>query len=149
MPVSYAADYFSLLNQTPKAFGFKGLTATYRQPIQPKYEGFNQAFQAWKSKWHDTIMRRSLLKSGKSRYRHRKLRSAIHSIEFYLPYLFTYQQAQCIGMPNTNNKIEGTFSALKRKINCHSGMSAANRQRLICGFFLAWKASLCNVKQEP
>ena len=137
------------LTKRPKLLASRDLLLLIDSLSNQTYEGFNQAFQAWKSKWHDTIMRRSLLKSGKSRYRHRKLRSAIHSIEFYLPYLFTYQQAQCIGMPNTNNKIEGTFSALKRKINCHSGMSAANRQRLICGFFLAWKASLCNVKQEP
>lgn len=137
------------LTKRPKLLASRDLLLLIDSLSNQTCEGFNQAFQAWKSKWHDTIMRRSLLKSGKSRYRHRKLRSAIHSIEFYLPYLFTYQQAQCIGMPNTNNKIEGTFSALKRKINCHSGMSAANRQRLICGFFLAWKASLCNVKQEP
>lgn len=137
------------LTKRPKLLASRDLLLLIDSLSNQTYEGFNQAFQAWKSKWHDTIMRRSLLKSGKSRYRHRKLRSAIHSIEFYLPYLFTYQQAQCIGMPNTNNKIEGTFSALKRKINCHSGMSAANRQRLICGFFLAWKTSLCNVKQEP
>ena len=137
------------LTKRPKLLASRDLLLLIDGLSNQTCEGFNQAFQAWKSKWHDTIMRRSLLKSGKSRYRHRKLRSAIHSIEFYLPYLFTYQQSQCIGMPNTNNKIEGTFSALKRKINCHSGMSAANRQRLICGFFLAWKASLCNVKQEP
>ena len=30
----------------------------------------------------------------------------MHSVDFYLPYLFTYQQPGCEGMPNTNNKIE-------------------------------------------
>lgn len=61
----------------------------------------------------------------------------MHSIYFYLPYLFTYQKDICVGMPNTNNKIEGTFTDLKKNQNNHSGMNEENRKRFICGFFLA------------
>lgn len=42
-------------------------------------------------------------------------------------------------MPNTNNKIEGTFADLKKPLNTHSGMSEENRKLFICGFFLALK----------
>ena len=35
-------------------------------------------------------------------------------------------------MPNTNNKIEGTFTDLKKNLNNHSGMSTKNRKRFIC-----------------
>ena len=81
--------------------------------------------------------KRSQLKNGKTRYRHRRLRSAVRGIDFYLPYLFTYQGKDCEGMPNTNNKLEGIFTDLKKNLNNHSGMNRENRKRFICGFFLA------------
>ena len=55
---------------------------------------------------------------------------------FYLPYLFTFLCSKCAGMPNTNNKIEGTFTDLKKSLNNHTGMSLQNRKRFISGFFL-------------
>ena len=109
---------------------------------------FEQMYKAWKEEWHDTLNKRSLLKSGKTQYTHKRLRSAMHSIDFYLPYLFTCQQIACEGMPNTNNKIEGTFTDLKKNLNNHSGMTEENRKRFICGFFLALTASLSMKKQE-
>ena len=45
-------------------------------------------------------------------------------------------------MPNTNNKIEGTFTDLKKNLNNHSGMSQENRKRFIIGFFLALESKL-------
>lgn len=106
------------------------LTSTYKITFELKY-------QEWKDEWHDTINRRTHLKSGKTQYTHKRLRSAMNSIDFYLPYLFTFQRIGCEGMPNTNNKIEGTFTALKKNMNNHSGMSEENRKRFISGFFLA------------
>jgi len=114
-----------------------------------KGEEFTKEYQSWKVTWSDTLDKRSILKSGKSQYTHKRLRSAMHSLDFYLPYLFTYQEAECKGMPNTNNKIEGTFTDLKKNLNNHSGMSIENRKRFICGFFLALAASLSMKKQEP
>ena len=100
-------------------------------------EEFEEAFRTWKEEWHDVLLRRSLLKSGKTQYTHKRLRSAMHSLDTYLPYLFTYQDPDCLGMPNTNNKIEGTFTDLKKNLNNHSGMSVENRKRFISRFFLA------------
>lgn len=102
-------------------------------------EDFEKAYEKWKEEWTDTLNKRSEQKDGKRRYRHRRLRSAMHSVDFYLPYLFTYQSPECEGMPNTNNKIEGTFTDLKKNLNNHSGMSEENRKRFINGFFLASK----------
>ena len=73
----------------------------------------------------------------------------MHSIDFYLPYLFTYQLEDCKGMPNTNNKIEGTFTDLKNNLNNHSGLTQENRKRFISGFFLALMETLSMEKQEP
>ena len=104
---------------------------------------FEKEYQTWKTEWKDTLNRRSLLKSGKTQYEHKKLRSVVHSIDFFLPYLFTYQDPMCEGMPNTNNKIEGTFTDLKKNLNNHSGMSIENRKRFIIGFFLASGKTSC------
>ena len=38
-------------------------------------------------------------------------------------------------MPNTNNKIEGTFTDLKKNLNNHSGLTTENRKRFISAFF--------------
>ena len=65
----------------------------------------------------------------------------MHSVDFYLPYLFTFQHKECWGIPNTNNKIEGTFTDLKNSLNVHSCLSMVNLMRFICGFFLA----LCEI----
>lgn len=102
----------------------------------PKLQ-FETDFMRWQEQWADTLSRKSLLKSGKTQYTHRRLRSAMNSLRTYLPYLFTYQLPECQGMPNTNNKIEGTFTDLKRNLNNHSGMTKENRKRFIIGFFLA------------
>ena len=39
-------------------------------------------------------------------------------------------------MPNTNNKIEGSFTDLKKNLNNHSGLTMENRKRFISGVFL-------------
>lgn len=100
---------------------------------------FDRRYEWWKERWDSTIKRRSVSKTtGKSRYTHRRLRTAMNSIDFYRPYLFTYQMPECAGMPNTNNKIEGIFTDLKKNLNTHSGMNEKSRRRFISGFFLAW-----------
>ena len=99
-------------------------------------ERFTEAFEAWVIKWDAFLKERTVSpETGKTFYTHRRLRSAMASIRFYLPYLFTWQEVK--GMPNTNNKLEGIFADLKRNINNHSGMSRKNRERFINGFFLA------------
>lgn len=51
-------------------------------------------------------------------------------------------------MPNTNNKIEDTFTDLKKNLNTHRGLIMENRKRFISGFFLASAESLSMKKQE-
>ena len=103
---------------------------------------FKKDYHAWKEKWKNTIGHKSLHKDGKMHYTHQRLRAAMNSLNFYLPYLFTYQREDCKGMPNTNNKIEGTFTDLKKNLNNHSGLTEMNRKRFISGFFLALESKL-------
>lgn len=100
---------------------------------------FLSRYNAWKAKWRDTIDKQTeSRRTGKRHYAHKRLRSCVNSIDFYLPYLFTYQKPGNVGMPNTNSKIEGVFTALKNSTRVHSGMPDENCKRFISGFFLAW-----------
>ncbi len=125
------------ITQNPKLLAARALKALMKNLTSMGKDDFIRQYEAWKVEWRETINKRSELKSGKTCYKHRRLRSAIHSIDFYLPYLFTYQEEVCKGMPNTNNKLEGTFTDLKKNLNNHSGMNEENRKRFICGFFWA------------
>lgn len=99
-------------------------------------EDFTNRFYRWKDKWRTFLNQRTVNnETGRTSYTHRRIRSAMNSIEFYLPWLFTYEDVE--GMPNTNNKIEGTFTKQKNSMNNYSGMSKENRRRFVDGFFLA------------
>ena len=126
----------------PKLMAARELKALTDKLTKMEKTEFEAAYSRWKLTWEDTLGKRSLLKSGKTRFTHRRLRSAMHSVDSYLPFLFTYQMPECNGMPNTNNKIEGTFTDLKKNLNNHSGMSRDNRKRFIIGFFLALESKL-------
>ncbi len=125
------------LTRNPRMLSAKELNELVSRLHTSREEDLRKELTAWKEKWRDTICRRSLHKDGKTHYTHRRLRSAVNSIDFYLPYLFTCQREDCEGMPNTNNKIEWTFTALKKNLNIHSGLTTENRKRFISGFFLA------------
>jgi hypothetical protein len=101
-------------------------------------EEFGKEFAKWKEDWAHTLNRRTVSKrTGRSHFTHKRLRTAMNSVDYYMPYLFTYQEKDCEGMPNTNNKVEGVFTDLKKNLNNHSGMGEAGRKRFISGFFLA------------
>ena len=130
------------LTKRPKLIAARELKELVGSLTTRQKNEFEDEYRKWKERWGNTLNRRTTLKSGKTQFTHKRLRSAMHSVDFYLPYLFTYQQPECKGMPNTNNKIEGTFTDLKKNLNTHSGMSKENRKRFISGFFLALKSKL-------
>lgn len=130
------------LTKRPKLIAARELKELVGSLTTRQKNEFEDEYRKWKERWGNTLNRRTTLKSGKTQFTHKRLRSAMHSVDFYLPYLFTYQQPECKGMPNTNNKIEGTFTDLKKNLNNHGGMSKENRKRFISGFFLALKSKL-------
>ena len=136
------------LTKNPKLLAARALKALVDKLARSEETEFKTEFTAWKEEWHETIDRRSVYKDGSTHYTHQRLRSAMHSLNFYMPYLFTYQREDCKGMPNTNNKIEGTFTDLKKNLNNHSGLTMENRKRFINGFFLALTETLSIKKQE-
>lgn len=136
------------LTLNPRLLASRDLAVIINGLVSKDKENFTNEFSAWRSKWNDMLNKRTILKSGKTQYTHKRLRSAMHSIEFYLPYLFTFEDDNCKGMPNTNNKIEGTFTSLKNSLRNHSGMNEENRKRFISGFFMALIKALSMKKQE-
>ena len=136
------------LTLNPKILASRELKELSGRHHKVEENDFKKDYQDWKVRWKDTINHKSLHKDGKMHYTHRRLRSAINSLNFYLPYLFTCQREDCRGMPNTNNKIEGTFTDLKKNLNNHSGLTMENRKRFISGFFLALTETLSMKKQE-
>lgn len=136
------------LTLNPKMLAARDLRDLAGRLNKVKENDFKKDYQEWKEKWKDTINHKSLHKDGKMHYTHRRLRSAMNSLNFYLPYLFTFQREECTGMPNTNNKIEGIFTDLKKNLNNHSGLTMENRKRFISGFFLALTETLSMKKQE-
>lgn len=127
------------LTKNPKMKAARELKRIVSSITDTDSASFEAAYSDWKGRYTDTINRRTVSKkTGASWYTHKRLRTAMHSVEFYMPYLFTFQRDDCAGMPNTNNKIEGTFTDLKGNLNKHCGMSVTNRLRFVIGFFLAW-----------
>ena len=137
------------LTKNPKLLAARYLNTLVDKLTRSDGAAFKAEFAAWKEEYRDMIDRRSKYKNGTTHYTHQRLRSAMHSLDSYMPYLFTYQREDCKGMPNTNNKIEGTFTDLKKNLNNHSGLTKENRKRFISGFFLALAESPGMKKQEP
>ena len=124
------------LTDNPKMKASVDLMLLMREMKHLTKEGFEAEYAAWKERYSEFLNKRVTHKDGKSCYLHRKVRTLVHSIDFYMPYLFSFQRPECAGMPNTNNKIEETFTDLKKSLNNHTGMSLQNRKRFISGFFL-------------
>jgi len=102
---------------------------------QTDKESFYGAFEEWYEKWKTYINERAEdPETGKSRYIHKRLRSAYKSIERNKKYLFTWYDNIELGIPNTNNQLEGSFTDLKNKLRNHNGLSRKRKEKFIDGF---------------
>lgn len=101
-------------------------------------ESFIGALDEWFNKWESYINKRAINpETGKTRYVHKRLRSAYRSLERNKQYLFTWYDNMELGLPTTNNQLEGTFTDLKNKLRNHNGMSRNRKEKFINGFFKA------------
>ena len=126
------------LTQNPKLDAGKELKSIVKMLSKVDKDTFVANLEIWEDKWRLFLKERTTdPHTGKSRYVHKKLRSAWLSLRKNLPYLFVFQEYIELNMPNTNNALEGTFTALKNSMRNHNGMSKENRKRFIDGFFKA------------
>jgi transposase-like protein len=70
-------------------------------------------------------------KNEAGQFKYRRLRAAIRSIKTNLPCLFTFQNFPHLKIQKTTNMCEGYFSALKRKVNVHPGLSFKSLIRML------------------
>ena len=100
-------------------------------------QSFEGGLAAWDSKWESFLNERKTDADGRSRYIHKKLRSAYRSLKTNLPWLFTWQSNMGLKIPNTTNAIDGHFADLKNKLRNHNGLSTARKKKFIDEFFKA------------
>ncbi len=97
-------------------------------------------FQAALNTWflqHQTYMNERITnpETGKSRYTHKRLRSAYLSLKRNLPFLFTFEKYPDLDIPNTTNLLESRFSELKAALRCHRGLNQEHKIQFILDYF--------------
>jgi hypothetical protein len=101
-------------------------------------ESFEGGLADWHKKWEGFLNERSKdIETGKSRYTHRRLRSAYRSLKTNLPWLFTWYDKKELNIPNTTNAIDGHFADLKNKLRNHNGLSLTRKKKFIDEFLKA------------
>lgn len=126
------------LTSRPELEASKELLAIIKTLCHTDKESFISVFEEWTSRWSDFLKERTTdTKTGKSHYKHGRLRSAHLSIKRNMFYLWIWYDYQEIGIPNTNNGLEGKFTDLKSKLRNHNGLSIKNRMIFIDEYFRA------------
>lgn len=119
----------------PKTEAGKELLVLVLTLTETNEETFVLALNAWFTKWESFINEKtvSTFISGKttSYHTHKGVYSAYHSLKRNLPYLFTYQKYPELHIPNTTNDLDGSFSALKKKLSAHHGLRRDRRYKVI------------------
>ena len=97
-------------------------------------ESFMGLFDEWYEKYKDIVNERvsdRRIKKKTPPYMRPRLRSAYLSVKRNMPLLWTFYDNPNLGIPNTNNGLEGIFSDLKTKLRVHSGITKEHRKKLI------------------
>ena len=102
-------------------------------------DSFTDAFNLWSRQWDSFLKERSEdPETGKKRYTHRLLRSARNSIKQHLPHLFIFTDYPELNIPNTTNSLDGSFTAIKKAIGIHAGLSHQRKLKLVRSLLLGF-----------
>jgi hypothetical protein len=124
------------LTAQPELTASKELLSIVKLLAHTDKESFTGLFEEWASKWDSFLRERAQgRKTGKSYYVHKRLRSAYLSLKRNMPYLWTFYDYPGLGIPNTNNGLEGQFTDLKSKLRNHNGLSKEHRKIFIDQYF--------------
>ncbi|HXQ34899.1 MAG TPA: hypothetical protein VN843_12870 [Anaerolineales bacterium] len=123
------------LTRRPKTDAGKELRTLVLTLTETDEATFTQSLNAWHAKYGDFINQKteSVFLSGKKKwyYTHKNVRSAYRSLKTNLPNLFTYLKYPELNIPNTTNSLDGSFSALKKKLAVHHGLRRDRRYKVI------------------
>ena len=126
------------LTKKPKLAAAIELKAIMHLLARTGKASFEGAVKQWYCKWESFLNERTLdAHTSKSRYTHRRLRSAYRSIKTNLPWLFTCYEYFPLTIPNTTNALDGHFADLKNKLRNHNGLSLKRKMKFIDEFLKA------------
>ena len=87
--------------------------------------------------WHDTYSTWFKQKDpADGRFAHPRTRQAYFSLRRNLPYLFTYQAATSLSIPNTTNALDGRFGVWKVMLQRHRGCSRSLKTKILRSLFV-------------
>lgn len=69
--------------------------------------------------------------TGEYFYTHKRLRSAVRSLQLHLHMLFTFERYPQLKIPTTTNSLESHFSHIKDIVRIHRGLSLSLKQKMI------------------
>lgn len=122
------------LTQEPDLDASRELLELVNRITRTDKESFVREFGEWYDR-HKTVVDERVhdrrIKRKTPPYMRPRLRSAYLSVKRNMPLLWTFQDFPNIGLPNTNNGLEGIFSDIKTKLRVHSGLSREHRKKLI------------------
>jgi hypothetical protein len=123
------------LTRRPKTDAGKDLRALVLTLAKTDEVTFTAGLDAWHEKYGDFINEKTVdvFVTGRRKwyYSHGSVRSAYRSLRTNLPHLFTYLKYPELNMPNTTNSLDGSFSALKKKLGVHHGLRRDRRYKVI------------------
>ena len=122
------------LTQEPDLDASRELLELVNSITRMDKESFMGAFNEWYERHKDVVNERvhdKRIKRKTPPYMRPRLRSAYLSVKRNMPLLWTFYDNPNIGLPNTNNGLEGIFSDIKTKLRVHSGISKDHRKKLI------------------
>ena len=122
------------LTQEPELDASRELLELVNNITSMDKESFAEAFGEWYDRNKDVVNERvhdRRIKRKTPPYMRPRLRSAYLSIKRNMPLLWTFYDHPELGIPNTNNGLEGIFSDIKTKLRVHSGISREHRKKLI------------------
>ena len=122
------------LTREPEIEAAKGLLELAKSITKTDKESFVGLFNEWYAKYKEVVNERvndKRIKKKTPPYMRPRLRSAYLSMKRNMPLLWTFYDNPNLGIPNTNNGLEGIFSDLKTKLRVHSGLSREHRKKLI------------------
>ncbi len=112
---------------SPKTRLWKALNILKKLLWCVKEKSFVRIFETLECKYADFLKS----KNTNWKYEHRRLRSTMRSIRYYMPYLHTYSKHTSLFIPRTTSHCDWYFSHLKWKLEIHRWISRQNRNKVI------------------
>ena len=97
---------------------------------------FKERFKKYIEMYRDFLNEKTFNpENGQSFWTHKELRSAVLSVQMFLPYFFSYENTK--GLSQTTNSLEGHFSHVRDIVRIHRGVSNSLLRKVLSAIFLA------------